>query len=118
MPKKLFYASASILMLATAAEVTDLGGGVYTYSIVIGRTLYAFRPGETSGPVGTVPGTSLVVSCAYYSPYTYAALLENGDAWEYNGFSPPGWRFKGNVLCGSTPAAQPTFGQVKVQYRK
>jgi len=43
-------------------------------------------------------------------------MLDNGDVLMYNN---PGWRRIGNLLGGGpTPTAQPTFGQLKAQYRK
>src|SRR5712692_10476682 len=102
MLKKLFYASASVLMLAIAYHLgaqsaqaqsgtiaaAEVDAGNYgNYSIVIGRTLYAFGPAAYGpGPIGTrevftIPGTSPVIACLYQAIGHCWTLLENGDCW-------------------------------------
>jgi hypothetical protein len=91
MLKKLFYASASILMLAIAYH---LGA----------NTAAAQAPGNPL--VGITYGSSAVFAAA-----------ANGDVYVFSGPG-PGWIRYPNVFSGSTPAAQPSWGQLKAQYRK
>lgn len=126
MLRRLFYASASILMLALAyhlgvqsarAQGSSVAAAEIdfdkSYSLVIGRTLYGFRT-DTGKESFVVPGTSPVVACSYFGQGSSEVLLENGDAWATVGGA---WQYVGNVFA-TTPAAQPTWGQIKVTYRK
>jgi hypothetical protein len=89
MLKKLFYASASILMLAIAYH---LGA----------NTAAAQTPGN---PVVAAQGS-----------FVYAA---NGDAYLVNpGLPVTTFTLVGNVFGGPTPAAHATWGQLKATYRK
>jgi hypothetical protein len=91
MLKKLFYASASILMLAIAYH---LGAA----------TAAAQAPGN---PVVAVGATGGVV---------YAA---NGDAYlQMGGPGNTTFTLLGNVFSGPTPAAHATWGQLKTNYHK
>jgi hypothetical protein len=93
MLKKLFYASASILMLALAYH---LGA----------NTAAAQAPGNP------------VVAAAYSSAQNESgvwAFTANGDAYFD---SPTGWVRTINIFTNQTPAAQPTWGQLKAGYRK
>jgi hypothetical protein len=86
--KRLFYASASILMLALAYH---LGASTAT----------AQAP---SNPV-----------VAAYSNYVVTA---NGDVYSYPGPSPAvAWSHVANVFSGATPAAMESFGALKARYR-
>jgi hypothetical protein len=86
---------------------------------VVGRTVYALSGYNTTGvggPVTAVPGTSPVVACSYQGlTGRAAALLQNGDAWDYNTGS---WTLRGNVFGSPTPAAHATWGQLKTNYHK
>ena len=91
MLKKLFYASASILMLALAYH---LGA----------TTATAQAPGNP------IVGFAGALACT-----------ANGDVYGIAGVDPTygHWNRVGNIFAGGpTPAAQPTFGQLKAQYRK
>jgi hypothetical protein len=98
MLKKLFYASASILMLAIAYH--------------LGATTAAAQ----------APGNPVVATfsfAAYQGGQPAAIVTANGDIY-YNASGvtyQPGWYRLGNVFTGPTPAAQPTFGQLKARYR-
>jgi hypothetical protein len=89
MLKKLFYASASILMLAIAYH---LGA----------NTAAAQAPGNP------------LVGLAYGSSAAFAGAA-NGDVYVWDGTR---WNRLPNVFSGSTPAAQPSWGQLKSDYRK
>jgi len=126
MLKKLFYVSASILMLAVAyhlgagsakaqAGLIEVGNieysaGTYLIHFVVGRTLY--DTGWNPIPV-PVPGSARIVAVGW-GPDGNTALLENGDLYAWDTVN--GWQHR-NVF-GSTAAVQPTFGQLKTQYRK
>ena len=94
MLKKLFYASASILMLALAyhlgaSTAQGQGGG---------------QPIALTGFNGDA-----------------IAMLTNGDIYYSNSNLTNGngqWSYRGNLFTYPTPAAQPTWGQLKAQYRK
>jgi hypothetical protein len=86
--KRLFYASASILMLALAFR---LGAGSATAQAP-GNPVVAAGVGSWSGP------------------YTVFVATANGDI--YAGTNPGAW------FSGSTPGTQTTFGQLKATYRK
>jgi hypothetical protein len=58
-----------------------------------------------------------VVGIMYGGGTSYLALTANGDAY-LSGDVATTWAFKSNVFRGSTPASQPTWGQVKGTYRK
>ena len=93
MLKKLFYASASILMLALAYHFGATSAG-------------AQAPGNP------------VVGVTYVAAGSAFAVTANGDIY-ISGYSDlQHWTLSGNIFSGATPAAQPTFGQLKAQYRK
>jgi hypothetical protein len=90
MLKKLFYASASILMLALA-----------------------YHLGATSA-TAQAPGNPVV---AIAGPYSFV-LTANGDLYAPAGQAEVGpWVRARNVFGSPTPAAQPTWGQLKAHYR-
>ena len=90
--KSFFYVSLGILALALAYH---LGAATAT---------------------AQAPGNPVVAMTPW------VAITANGDLYAPLGNPVPGpfpWVRAGNVLAGSpTPAAQPTFGQLKAQYRK
>ncbi len=93
--KRLFYATASILMLALAYH---LGAGSAT----------AQAPGNTvvSVSVGTFP--------------TYGvAITSNGDVYATDiGTLDRNWTFRQNIFtAGTTPVQRSTLGEVKARYR-
>lgn len=99
MLKKLFYASASILMLALA---------------------YHFGAATALGQAGSMVTGFTAVPGGLNLTYYYA-MTPNGDIYQNNATplftSAPA--FVGNFWGGSpTPAAQPTWGQLKATYRK
>ncbi len=134
MPKKLFYASASILMLALAYH---LGGAAARANVsatievpsfngswvsgVMGRTVYTACCG--GGPqcpfvvqiLGGIPGTDPVIASSSGGNVDFV-LLANGDIYRGD-LSTAAWTLAGN-LNGATPAARQTFGQLKAQYRR
>ena len=59
-----------------------------------------------------VPGTGRIVATGF-GTIGRTAILENGDVYEFDGVL---WQFQGNLL-GTTAAQQPTWGQLKAQYR-
>jgi hypothetical protein len=89
MLKKLFYASASILMLALA-----------------------YHLGATNA-AAQAPGNPVVA--AVQQTACTLAFTSNGDVYTSCG---SGWTRQGNVFGGSTPVAQTTWGQLKATYRK
>ena len=132
MLKKLFYASASILMLALAyhfgatSATAQVGAieapniesvqGNYFVTFVVGRTFYQTSltsPSAAAFPA-PVPGAARIIATGL-SSWGFTALLENCDAWAWNAAGY--WQSAGNVF-GPTPAAQPTWGKLKAGYRK
>ena len=91
MLKRIFYASAAVLMLALAYH---LGAGTAT----------AQAPGNPV--VATFPGGG--------SP---AIVTANGDVYLGNGLNST-WQLVSNVFTGPpTPAQQQSWGQLKTRYR-
>jgi hypothetical protein len=95
MLKKLFYASASILMLAIAYH--------------LGATTAAAQ----------APGNPIVGAAYSTSSYNGGvfAFAANGDVY----LLPSGgntWVHTLNLFTNQTPTAQPSWGQLKAQYRK
>jgi len=96
MLKKLFYASASILMLALAYHFGATSAGAQSGGNVV---VNAFAGG--GAPISMNGGAVTAAGDVYVT----------GD-WVT-------WTRLSNVFTGAaTPAAQQTFGQVKAQYRK
>jgi hypothetical protein len=102
--KKLFYASASILMLAIAYH---LGAG--TAKGQVGSMVSGFTAHSVStNPAGPVGGT-------------FAVMTPNGDIYVhemYAGSGSYGLEYVGNFWTAPTPAARQTWGQLKSDYRK
>jgi hypothetical protein len=94
MLKKLFYASASILMLALAYHL----GATSASAQAPGNPVVAMMPS--------------VVSTARMH-----AITANGDLYS-SGDDIRVWTRTANIFAGSTPAAQTTWGQLKATYRK
>jgi hypothetical protein len=90
--KSFFYVSLGILALALA----------YHFGA---NTATAQAPGNP------------VVTLASDTNNNFMAVTSNGDAHVTTDYGRT-WAVYGNVFSGPTPAAQPTFGQVKAQYRK
>ncbi len=93
MLKRLFYASASIFMLALAYH---LGA----------RSATAQAPGNPVAGITT----------ANVSGYSAISVTANGDVYASNNYA--SWTRLGNVFSGPTPATQATWGQVKARYRQ
>ncbi len=131
MLKKLFYASASILMLAIAYHLGAVSAKAQTNGLVqvgdidaqfargiaavSGRTVYTanvapFRPYGASAPV---PGIDPVVAV---DGADGIVMLANGDVYATDTYGV--WQLQGNMIPGPTPAARPTWGQLKATYRK
>lgn len=91
MLRKLFYVSASLLMLALAYH---LGASTAT----------AQAPGNP------------VVAVFIGSGDNISAVTANGDVFGANTSSGP-WAFRSNVFSGATPARQSSWGALKVQSR-
>jgi hypothetical protein len=132
--KRLFYASASILMLAAAYHLGALSAGAQSGGAMEGASVQATPSGliasftmnrvlylsqltnagywwpVPAAPVGgaAIPGTAAVVATA-----PYAVLLANGDVYT------PAYGYGGNLVTGSRPTAtrQQTFGALKAKYR-
>ena len=137
--KRMFYASASILMLAGAYHLgaqnagAQAGGAMEvasistppfsnaTASFVVNRVLYTSQytnggywwpiPAQAS-TVGPIPGTAPIA--AAYGPAGFV-LLTNGDVYRAGGSGT--WEYGGNLLGGAVPATQSTFGALKAKYR-
>jgi len=136
MLKKLFYASASILMLALAYHFGAASAGAQSpgtiqgasagpatgYATgVVGRTFY-YKRHNSNEPGGTVPdpvpGDSPVIATQGSGPGSIqVAVLENGDVYSRN-LNESAWVYFGNLVGSPTHAAQQTWGQLKAQYRK
>ncbi len=135
MLRKLFYALTSILVLALVyhfgastalsqsgaiiqgACVDWAGTGGTVISGVVGRTFYKYTmsggkmQGDALGLL--VPGTSPIIATSGAQPIV---LLENGDIYSIRDGTQ--WVYEGNLIGALTPATQPTWGQLKAQYRK
>ena len=142
MLKRLFYGSASILMLALAYHVGaqsaqaqaqgiapswigDAGNGHLWAFAVVGRTPYSSNNLADHGVFPPIPGTGsiIAISATNTDDKMVLAMLDNGDMYAFNNFGggsngTPAWYRVGNVFAGSTPAHQQTWGQLKAQYRK
>lgn len=96
--KRLFYASASILMLALAYHLGATNAGAQAP----GNAVVAVVPPDGAGGVS---GNGAVVTA-------------NGDIYASSGgsFAPP-YRFIGNVFSSATPANTTSFGALKAKYR-
>lgn len=122
--KRFFYASASILMLALAYHfgagtagaqspagwVVGFGGTNASMPIVgVGNRVYWYDfNSRTVLPAGDYPRTVVGIG-------NNVVVLDNGDFYVDGALAGS----YSSVLPGSpTPAAQRTFGQLKVQYRK
>ena len=141
--KKLFLASASVLMLAlayhlgatsagaqlsgtiSAAAAVERGpyGGPIIYAVV-GRTLYAGGDPGGGPAIGTpwsggpIPGSSPVIAVgSSRSGPAPTVVLANGDT--YAAIQGPGgpWSMIGNAVGSATGAATQSWGSVKVGAR-
>ena len=102
MLKKLFYASASILMLALAYHLGAQNATAQAGSTIVGVT-------------GGGPGLIVVT----LNGDVYAREVRASSSTPCSPSLGCGPLLMGNLWSGGpTPAAQPTFGQVKAQYRK
>ena len=93
MLKKLFYASGSILMLALAYH---FGATSATAQAPGNPVVGLSMPGSGTIAVVTADGTVYGNAGSYNTPFAVV----------------------GHVFGGPTPAAQPTWGQLKTQYRR
>jgi hypothetical protein len=136
MLKKLFYASASVLMLAAAYHLgavsaqaqggatVDCGGisfrsnGTthgFVAGAVTGRTYRFFNGIDAITTFSQpIPGTSPAIAV---NPDNAAVMLANGDVYDFSGGT-QSWEFVVNMAGGATPAAKSTWGQLKTNYRK
>ena len=133
--KRFFYVCAGLLCLALAyhlgatkagaqssvtIEGANAGYGSGWATGVVGRTFH-FKRHNSSEAGGTVPdpvpGTSPVIATASASGAGGAqwVMLENGDVYSYLTDAP--WVYYGNLLGGSTPAQQETWGAMKSRHR-
>jgi hypothetical protein len=139
MLKKLFYASASILMLALAyhlgataahgqsanAVVGNLASGYLEFVLTASGDEYVLNtnnPGigwhfyENVGASAGRPASQFTVFAWGDGAYAFTA---NGDVYKRPNLDGPySWAFINNVFGSSTPTARPSFGQLKAQYRK
>ena len=131
MLKKLFYASASILMLALAYHLgaTSVSAQAGSGALMGGYGNFVCTPngdiwfsdgrgGWSPSSLGNVfngsPAGRTIVQFDYSSEG--GAMANTGEVFQHAG---GGWHSVGVSPAGApTPAAQPTFGQVKAQYRK
>jgi hypothetical protein len=143
MLKRLFYASASILMLAiayhlgaTTAAAQAPGNPVAAYGIGPDNDPFANVAVTANGDVygatsvngtwvhgpnvfGGAPPTSPVVGYGLGLPFNYRFVVVTA-AGDVYGASTPGsqWTHVANVFGGSTPAQRETWGALKGAYRK
>ncbi len=89
MLKRLFYASASVLMLALA-----------------------YHLGATSA-TAQAPGNPVVAGDGLGIAFT-----ANGDVYRNTIADYSAWERVGNVFSGPTPAQQPSWGEMKARYRR
>jgi hypothetical protein len=76
----------------------------------VNRLFYWIGENGASHPTPVpVPGTQRIVATDPYG----TVMLENGDWLKFDG---NGWVLIGNLVGAPTPAAQPTWGQVKAKY--
>ena len=89
--KRFFYVCAGLLCLALAYHLGAKSAG-------------AQAPGN---PVVGITGSSSYI----------AAVTSNGDVYlSSNDWGDGPWSFRSNIFNSATPAAQPTWGQVKAKY--
>jgi len=82
------------------------------FEIVVDRVAYRAVDGlpvQLTGSLPPIPGSSPVLAFGNDN-----ALLASGDVYDWTGSA---WRYKGNLIGGPTPAAQKSWGQVKVEHR-
>jgi hypothetical protein len=92
--KRVFYASASVLMLALA-----------------------FHFGAVSA-TAQAPSNPIVASLPGWSSYSFAVVTANGDVYGAVGLN-ASWQHLGNVFAGNpTPVEQQSWGAVKSRYRQ
>jgi hypothetical protein len=132
MLKRLFYASASILMLAAAYHLgassataqarsasalsgTITAPGLFKsvgdhYTAVIGRTFY-----ESGSPLPVpIPETVDAIATGFGGTNADEVMLANGNVYSWNG---SGWTYHGNVVGGVTAASAQSWGAMKARYR-
>jgi len=132
--KAFFFVCAGVFLLALAYHLgavsvraqgaSTVEAGEFAYRMtgtaygfvasgVVGRSYHWLAP---SGAIQTnpvpIPGTAQVIAT---NPDLGVVMLANGDIFEMSGAD---WRLVTNLAGAPTPAAQPTFGQLKAQYRK
>ncbi len=94
--KSFFYVSLGILALALAYH--------------LGAT-------SAQGQVAVSNPVAAAIANTGSGQYISAVATANGNIYAAPRVDGP-WHHLGNAFSGSTPAAQPTFGQLKAQYRK
>jgi hypothetical protein len=120
--KRLFYASASLLMLSvayhlgasTASGQTPSFRVLWLTDVLSGDTFYHLNPVHGWVPtaaidVPPVPPNSLIS----FSSANHLAITESGEGWYW--FN--GWRSAGIVPGGATLTRTESFGALKARYR-
>jgi hypothetical protein len=130
MLKKLFYVSASILMLAASYYLGARNAGaqspgsvqVIGPGMVIsgGAVYYAQSPGLTPAwqavtELPPVPVASIVYDDCAGNGASGRVITASGEGWVNPGANR--WTSIG-IIPGATPAAQPSWGKLKASYRK
>ena len=139
MLKKVFYASASILMLALAyhlgatsahgqsanALVGYVQSGNLGFVLTANGDEYVWdsnNPGlgwHYDRNVGASAGRPAGQFTVFTLGNGFYAFTANGDVYKIPTLDGPySWTYVNNVFGTPTPAAQQTFGQIKAQYRK
>ena len=138
MAKRLFYVSASLLMLAltyhlgASAARAQIQNTLWyanhmdaTVGIVAGRTIRWMQTGigntGTTGELPPVPGSPEIVQFSVGNMSAgqpeALAILADGSVWKL-GIGTSAWAMVGNLLSGSpTPTLQSSWGALKVKAR-
>ncbi len=135
--KRLFYASASLLMLALAyhlgatSAIGQTGGiitdaydpGLGSFAVTSTGAVYFASYGGTETPsnptwshVGTIPAGSSIVTIQEAGGTVVHAFDANGGFWVSTDYGRT-WALRGNVVGAPTPARTESFGQLKTRYR-
>jgi hypothetical protein len=112
-------ASSAGAQVGAAIQGLEVGpGGVITF---VRSGVFYSSPNGRAGPYPTpapVPGGSPVMATAAGGDGVQGmVVLEDGSVYGYDGIYSGTWQLLSNILGNATAAAQPTWGQLKSQYR-